>query len=771
MSQHKFKISSALKNIIGRDLITDDFVAIFELVKNSIDANARNVKIIFDLDSEENAAIWIVDDGIGMDKQDLFGKWLFLAYSAKKEGVERAKRNHYAGYKGVGRFSCDRLGALLLIQSKVKGNKTVHSLSVDWGEFERNSKEEFGDIEVLYSKCQNFALPKGVKPVSSGVILKIDDVRDPASWDRKRLLRLRRALSKLTSPFDLNLKGATRIELLCESEKLNDYEFETKVNGYISNDILDVLCDKTTSLDVRITENGFLITELVDRGSLIYKTREDVKRTFSELLRAQFHLQMNFLNRSAKVTFSKRMGIPSIKYGSLFLLRNGFQVYPVGEETDDSWGLNRRKQQGHSRYLGTREILGFVSVEGDEASFRESSSRDKGLIRTSAAIQLDSCVRLCIKKLEAYVVGVLWRDKLDTEYETSERISIDQNRIHIISLIKALSDSDSIEVLEYNHDLIAILSEKENNADKVLDQLEFISKKHDDRQLQEDIRSVRKAVRLIKKEKADAIRIAAEEMLARRNIEDKKKETERQLLAVEKAKAEVEKERDEERRRSLFLASNATRDNETYENFIHQIIIYASNAKAKLKNTKKRPPETKDNWLKVVSDLQEQIEQILNTARLSIFADFRLDSGKICADVPRFISEFLNTVAKDFFGMSDLRYSMPKKEFVIEFSPVELSMIVENLISNAKKSGATSMDFDMSVKGLTLAIDVTDYGRGLDNSMNEPSQIFGKGFTKTRGSGLGLYICKKYLDAMGGDINIAQEQPPRGFRLTMRFRK
>ncbi|MFT7012046.1 MAG: hypothetical protein ACJAWR_002070, partial [Flavobacteriales bacterium] len=29
----QFKISSALKNIIGRDLITDDFIAVFELVK------------------------------------------------------------------------------------------------------------------------------------------------------------------------------------------------------------------------------------------------------------------------------------------------------------------------------------------------------------------------------------------------------------------------------------------------------------------------------------------------------------------------------------------------------------------------------------------------------------------------------------------------------------------------------------------------------------------------------------------------------------------
>ena len=42
-----FIISSNLKNIIGRDLITDDFVAVFELVKNSFDAYAKNVVISF----------------------------------------------------------------------------------------------------------------------------------------------------------------------------------------------------------------------------------------------------------------------------------------------------------------------------------------------------------------------------------------------------------------------------------------------------------------------------------------------------------------------------------------------------------------------------------------------------------------------------------------------------------------------------------------------------------------------------------------------------
>jgi DNA mismatch repair ATPase MutL len=79
MASVKFRISSGLKSIIGRDLITNDFVAIFELVKNSFDAKATHVKVVFDLDRKETAAIYVVDNGKGMSASDVENKWLFVA--------------------------------------------------------------------------------------------------------------------------------------------------------------------------------------------------------------------------------------------------------------------------------------------------------------------------------------------------------------------------------------------------------------------------------------------------------------------------------------------------------------------------------------------------------------------------------------------------------------------------------------------------------------------------------------------------------------------
>jgi len=141
----KFRISSGPKNIIGRELITDDFIAIFELVKNSFDAHSSKVLIEFENLNTSNAIIRITDDGKGMNYNDLIDKWLFVAYSAKKDGGTEdidyrnkiKTKSFYAGAKGIGRFSCDKLGSYLkLISTKDEKSTKTQQIKVDWGKFE-----------------------------------------------------------------------------------------------------------------------------------------------------------------------------------------------------------------------------------------------------------------------------------------------------------------------------------------------------------------------------------------------------------------------------------------------------------------------------------------------------------------------------------------------------------------------------------------------------------------------------------------------------------
>lgn len=194
MATKTFKVSSALKNIIGSELITNDFIAVFELVKNAFDAHATKVELKFlDLDGD-NPRLIISDNGKGMDQDDLENKWLFVAYSAKKDGTEdyrdsiSSKRIH-AGAKGIGRFSCDKLGARLKIYTKKKSKSSANTsvLAIKWKDFEQDSTVEFEKIQVEYQELKSD--PHDLK---HGTVLEISDLRE--IWDRDKLLTLRRSL-------------------------------------------------------------------------------------------------------------------------------------------------------------------------------------------------------------------------------------------------------------------------------------------------------------------------------------------------------------------------------------------------------------------------------------------------------------------------------------------------------------------------------------------------------------------------------------------------
>ena len=387
----EFKVGSLLKNIIGRDLITDDYIAVFELVKNSYDAHAKNVVVTF-----EDDKIIIADDGKGMSLSDLEDKWLFVAYSAKYDGTEDEEfkkkkgsyrdkiqvRKHYAGAKGIGRFSCDRLGEHLKLTTRKIDETQTSTLDVNWNDFEEDPKEEFQKVKVKYASEDSKAK---IFPNNSenGTILEISSLS--GNWTRKKLLDLKHSLEKLINPFSET--DNFNIEIVCKREEKEDktgkyktaprgaeelkgkpYLDRDKVNGKVKNSILDVLDLKTTQINVTLTKAS-ISTTIQDRGTLIYKI-EEPNNDYDLIENLQMDLY--FLNTSAKNNFTRRMGVQVVHFGSVFLFKNGFRVQPYGKVGDDSWGLDYRAQQGYNRYLGTRDLFGRVDITTDDATqFKE----------------------------------------------------------------------------------------------------------------------------------------------------------------------------------------------------------------------------------------------------------------------------------------------------------------------------------------------------------------------------------------------------------------
>lgn len=784
-----FRVSAGLKRIIGRDLITNDFVAIFELVKNSFDARSTRVDLRF----EENSII-ISDNGKGMSYEDLVGKWLFVAYSAKRLGTEdpdgdfdyRDKietKRAYAGSKGVGRFSCDRLGENLVLQSKTESvSNRVNILEVDWNDFEENDAEDFVNVAVKHRMQEGFELPGGLPSNSHGTILHISNLRE--IWGRRKILDLKKALAKLINPFGgtsdnfevhihapseapadlvaLQRAGAqqeSELEPDASSDEVSEVFCEV-VNGKVSNFIFETLGSKTTNLEICVSEDGVkLYSKLTDRGEVIYEIEEP--NPYELLYKAGFSCNLYYLNKSAKQTFRRRMGVSSVEFGAVFLFRNGFRVFPVGEEGDDTFGIDRRKQQGYARYLGTRDVLGRIDVTGDEELFRESTSRDQGLIETPAYLQLVECFwEKSLKRLENYVVGVTWHDALDSVQEDTSRLTGDKARARIIDLVSKLANGQDIVILSYSQNLIGILNEKSEDFESSLDGLRLVAFKTEDLLLEAQIAKAEVRYRELKQAEQLARDQAEKERRARQEAEARARSAQEAQKDAENQRKKAEKAYEEEKKRNLFLASVNTLDFDNIVNLHHQIGIYSADIHHLIANQidKLQHGERIDDedLMSLLEQLSFKNQKILSVSRFATKANFRIDSEKISDDLVGFITQYIDEVCAYYSG-DGLRLVVhaDEKELVREFKPIEMSMIIDNLVHNAEKAGATEVVFQIQRRSSkVLSITVEDDGNGIDEGIHEPERIFEKGFSTTEGSGLGLYHVAYILDQMGGSIQL-----------------
>ena len=432
-----FSTHAHIKNIIGKELINDDNVAVMELVKNSYDAGATKVIIKFKNlveDKNKQSELIIIDDGMGMSENDILKKWLNIAYSSKKENFTQNNR-YQAGNKGVGRFSCDRLGKKLNLYTRQKNGMFIH-LKISWKDFEDANRIDIQiqDIPVLIRKLNEseFKDKTGFDIFEHGTIIHITDLNE--EWiefnkknnlfsdieiDKTKLLRLKNSLERLINPNQSYDEQSFKI-FINVIDKLNEDSstpYHEKVTGEVKNQIFDKLDFKTTFIESFISEDGSkIVTELKDKNETIFRL---IEKNIDFPLLKDIKITIYYLNPYAKGFFKKQTGIDSVEFGSIYLFINGFRIPPYGDRENDAFGLEVRKGQGTARYFGNREILGRIEINDFNNNFKIISSRE-GIVQNSSYKQLirdsekqnrkyNGYFYTTLKRLEKYVVdGLKW---------------------------------------------------------------------------------------------------------------------------------------------------------------------------------------------------------------------------------------------------------------------------------------------------------------------------------------------------------------------------
>lgn len=783
MDDLKFKVSSELKNILGKDLITNANIAVLELVKNSYDAHATKVEI-----SLYDGQLIISDNGKGMSYDDLINKWLFVGYSAKRDGTEdlsyrsKIKRN-YAGAKGIGRMSCDRLAQKLQLVTKTESDIKAQQLDIDWNEFDKDQYKEFGDISIPHSTVQlDNVFPQ---KANHGTILKFSSLN--SEWTPMAICELRKSLEKMINPFAEKIDF--EIEIIAPEfesfdnnlrEKANEYHAQLKnekaaecyrkiTNGCIVNSISNVLSLKTTQIESRLLNNE-ITTTLTDRGTLMYKISEP--NPYEHL--NDVSISLYYLNRSAKYNFSLKMGVDAVNYGNIFLFRNGFRILPYGETTDDSWGLNLRAKQGYNRYLGTRDLIGRVDVETNSVEeFKEVSSRDGGLISSPSTEQLFIYFNSIHRRLERYVVGVLWgvnfiqneyfRDKNIAEEEKKklqESAKEEDNAKHVynsigsrvdfVQLIKNLVNDSNVQVIEYNHELADIVlnpSELDKVQDQFINDLRKVAEKTGDENLRQRIDHFEEELKSLKKSKEEAEMRAYQETERRILAEKEKKEE------LEK-RIEVEKERNAQIQKNKYLISTRNTSKEV-QDLMHTVLISSTELSSLISTQELLLQEDtldKATLIGLTKSMKFNIDRIQLLSSLITKADISILRESKDVDICEYSKEFLSSF------VNDLNISIQSEDdftYIKKLSILELSIILQNLVSNSRKAHATEVMISFSHKENDIVMDFSDNGDGIDLNRFTKESIFEEGVTsRSGGSGIGLSTIKEALqDNLNGDID------------------
>src|SRR5690606_26675049 len=244
---YKIRPAARLIHTIGSDLIGDSYAALVELVKNSYDADATKVNIVFkytEIDNEKALIISIKDDGHGMDFDTVINKWLVPATDDKlKRKVSKKGSRTLQGRKGIGRFAASILGQEMTLSTvDEKGEKS--EAVIDWRIFKTDDFLE--NIELLIEKKQTNG-PSGTEILivakdekyeeiiidENGKEESIEKIDSKLSyWNKDSLEQLINELRKLISPFEESTEYDFKINLSFENSPFPEIDEKITIDTY-----------------------------------------------------------------------------------------------------------------------------------------------------------------------------------------------------------------------------------------------------------------------------------------------------------------------------------------------------------------------------------------------------------------------------------------------------------------------------------------------------------------------------------------------------------
>jgi signal transduction histidine kinase len=398
----KLRARARLISLIGEDLISDEPVALVELVKNAYDADATTVTVRFE--GAPPNRIVVEDDGHGMDLKTVLETWFEPGTPSKKETDRSPRGRIYQGAKGIGRFASARLAGSLYLESRVSPKTDGVMVLFDWGAFD--DEAYLDQVEITWEVG-------GPVAPSNGTRLTLEGLRK--QWHENDYEELHSRLSRLISPFNE----------IAEFEIILDIPGHPQWSGTVQPP--ELLSYPRYQLDGTVDGDGYFAGTLRHDGQVVGEYRKRKLGGEGETPGSgPFSVEIRVWDRDREglttVANLLEQGISQIRrildnYSGVSIYRDGFRVYPYGQRGNDWLRLDNRSRQNPVRRLANNQIVAAIKISRElNPDLRDRSTRE-GLVLNYAYQELEIWFTEVLSLIEEYRYSVRPRRPIPTSAE------------------------------------------------------------------------------------------------------------------------------------------------------------------------------------------------------------------------------------------------------------------------------------------------------------------------------------------------------------------
>jgi signal transduction histidine kinase len=403
-----FKPRARLLPLLGDQLIRDPEIAVFELVKNSYDADSRTATVIMSgINDPKHGSIVVRDSGTGMDWQTVTEVWLEPGTDHRvrqREAGERTPRFKRLplGEKGVGRFAAHKLGERITLVTRKKDCAEVVA-EFDWRRF--LSEKHLSDVPVTIEERD----PEVFEGEKTGTRIEVTQLRQ--QWTRGMIRDLARAVMSICSPFEEAGSFKTKIVLRDNEDWLEGLLTLEDVRKYslfraectMSGGKLEYeyhfepweAMEKVTGRTRKVQGREAKALSYQD-GSKIDLGGFEIGTVKMQLLIFDLDPQVLALGVTDRKGLRKYLG----QNGGIRVYRDGIRVYDYGEPGNDWLNLGGRRVNVPAVRISNNLVIGAVSLDlASSADLVEKTNRE-GFVENDAFSEFQAAVLDAVTQIE-----------------------------------------------------------------------------------------------------------------------------------------------------------------------------------------------------------------------------------------------------------------------------------------------------------------------------------------------------------------------------------